>query len=88
MILKYIFVYRIVQSNEAQAVIKRYENFVVLLREFEEKLFLEWANVIPSQIERNMKHCLLARSKNNSDLLLNFHPQVILSFNCRYGVGF
>lgn len=71
------------QSSEAQAVMRRYETFVTSLQEFEEKLFSEWANIIPSQIERNMKHSLLARSKNNSDLLLNFHPQVNLHLKFR-----
>lgn len=66
----------IVQSAEAQAVIERYETLMALLNEFDMRLFSEWANCVPAQIVRNLKRSLLTRTKNNSELLLNFHNQV------------
>ncbi|XP_054276549.1 dynein beta chain, ciliary [Macrosteles quadrilineatus] len=66
----------IVQSPDAQAVLERYEALMALLAEFDQRLFSEWANCIPSQIVRNLKRSLLTRTKNNSELLLNFHNQL------------
>ncbi|KAG8321110.1 hypothetical protein J6590_052486 [Homalodisca vitripennis] len=66
----------IVQSPDAQAVIERYERLMALLAEFDQRLFSEWTNLVPSQIARNLKRSLLTRTKNNSELLLNFHNQL------------
>lgn len=70
------YFYRIIHSDEALQVITRFDNIMRLLAEFEEKLFADWASMVPSQIERNLKRSLLTHTKNNSELLLNFHPQV------------
>ncbi|XP_075210990.1 dynein heavy chain at 93AB [Lycorma delicatula] len=71
----------IVHSPDAEAVVVKFDKLMALLNELEEQLFNEWREKVPSQIQRNLKRSLLTRTKTQSELLLNFHPQLNAIFH-------
>lgn len=63
------------KSPEADELYTRYENLMRSLGELEDKLFTEWANKIPQQIEMNLKKSLIGQASDKS-LFLNFDKEL------------
>lgn len=68
--------FRVTQTEEAKDLIRRYEELMRLLREFEESVFNEWREKIPEQIVVNLQKSLIVRDENTRLLTLNFSPQL------------
>lgn len=53
-----------------------FDELVDELIEFDNALFKQWAENIPTKIESNLSQCLLKRNVKTKDLQSNFNPQV------------
>lgn len=62
-------------SNEAKALYKRCDELIRLLGEFEGKIFTEWADGIPQEIEKNLMKSLIGQLPDKS-LFLNFDQKL------------
>lgn len=63
------------KSPEAEELYERYDDLMRLLGELEDKIFNEWANKVPQQIEENLKKSLIGQAPDKS-LFLNFDKQL------------
>lgn len=68
-------VFRTTSSPRGQAIIRKIEEFLETLKDFNTKIFEEWVRSVPLQIEISLKQSLLKRN-GNMELILNFNPQV------------
>ncbi|KAL3274197.1 hypothetical protein HHI36_015613 [Cryptolaemus montrouzieri] len=66
----------ITQSQEAKDIYEKNEIIQSKIRDLQSKLFLEWIQVIPDQIEKNMKESLFKRDIQTKKIRLNFNPQL------------
>lgn len=67
---------RVVQSNEGQALIVRYDQLIERLKEFEQSIFDSWSVMVEQTIEENLDKPLIVRKRNSAELALNFSPQL------------
>lgn len=63
------------KSPEAEELYQRYDELMRLLGELDDKIFIEWANKVPQQIEINLKNSLIGQTADKS-LFLNFDKQL------------
>ncbi|KAG5897820.1 hypothetical protein JTB14_011820 [Gonioctena quinquepunctata] len=66
----------IVQSSRGCDLVSSAESFIDMINEFNAKIFSDWAEAVPAQIENNLKRCLLKRNPKTTELLLNFSPEL------------
>nr|CAI5851783.1 unnamed protein product [Callosobruchus analis] len=67
----------IVEHPRALSIITRAEKFLDMIKEFNAKMFNEWAAQVPSQIESSLKQCLLEKNSKTNELNMNFNPQLM-----------
>jgi len=66
----------IVDSEDAQMLLLRYENLMERLRRFEKEVFDKWTENVPKTIEENLGKSLLMRCENSKTIYLNFDPDL------------
>ncbi|VEN40996.1 unnamed protein product, partial [Callosobruchus maculatus] len=66
----------IVEHPRALSIITRAENFLDMIKEFNTKMFKQWATQVPTQIETSLKQCLLEKNPKTNELNMNFNPQL------------
>uniref|UniRef100_A0A6P7G4P0 Dynein beta chain, ciliary-like n=1 Tax=Diabrotica virgifera virgifera TaxID=50390 RepID=A0A6P7G4P0_DIAVI len=66
----------IVQSERSLALIARAERFLEIAGQFTKETFISWVEVVPTQIEINLKENLLRRDSRTKELYLNFSPEL------------
>lgn len=64
----------IVQTEDAQMLLLRFNNLMDKLRKFEKDIFQKWSDNAPQTIESNLMKSLLARVENSKLITLNFNP--------------
>ncbi|XP_068084396.1 dynein beta chain, ciliary [Anabrus simplex] len=67
----------IVSSPMAEDIYARYEAILDDMRNFEDKLFKDWAAEVPEKCEEKVQLPLLVRKRSNNDLLLNFDIDLV-----------
>ncbi|CAG9831722.1 unnamed protein product [Diabrotica balteata] len=73
---KMVCYYPIVQSERSLALITRAERFLEIAGQFTKETFISWVEVVPTQIEINLKENLLRRDSRTKELYLNFSPEL------------
>jgi dynein heavy chain len=66
----------IVQTEDAQMLLLRFNNLMEKLRKFEKNIFEKWSENVSQLIENNLKKSLLARVENCKLITLNFDPEL------------
>jgi dynein heavy chain, axonemal len=66
----------IVDTEDAQMILLRYNNLMKRLQRFAKDIFEKWANSVPVQIESNLMKPLLKRVENSKLIILNFDSQL------------
>jgi dynein heavy chain len=68
--------HHIVQTEDAQMLLLRYNNLMDRLKRFEKDIFEKWAEKVPHKIEMYLQKSLLARVENSKLITLNFDPEL------------
>lgn len=66
----------IVDTEDAQMLLLRYNNLIERLKKFEKDIFEKWAEKVSNQIETNLKKALLLKEENSKIISLNFDPEL------------
>lgn len=66
----------IIETEDAQMLLLRYNNLIERLKRFEKEIFEKWAEKVPNQIEMNLKKSLLIRLEESKIIKLNFDPEL------------
>jgi dynein heavy chain, axonemal len=66
----------IVDTEDAQMLMIRYNNLMERLRRFEKEIFEKWTETVPQIIEENLKKTLLYQPEESKVVILNFDPQL------------
>ncbi|XP_059610636.1 dynein beta chain, ciliary isoform X2 [Phlebotomus argentipes] len=66
----------VTKTPEALELVRRYEKLMELLSVFEDRVFNEWREKVPEQIELNLQKSLMIRHEFTKLLSLNFSPQL------------
>jgi dynein heavy chain, axonemal len=66
----------IVDTEDAQMLLIRYNNLIERLKRFEKEIFDKWTEKVPQQIETNLKKSLLGRLQDQKIISLNFDPEL------------
>jgi dynein heavy chain len=66
----------IVQTEDAQMLLLRYNNLMEKLGRFQRDIFDRWTEKVPEKIDTNLKKSLLARVENSKLITLNFHSEL------------
>lgn len=66
----------IADSPKAGEILKKFENLIKRLNQFERCLFKQWESAVSEQVEVNLRQCLIIRNIKTKELYLNFNPQV------------
>lgn len=73
-------IHRIVQSKEAQSIIKEVNEMIILLNTLETELIENWKKNVANKCEEFLKLPLFSRRAKCNELQLNFHPEVNIIF--------
>lgn len=66
----------IIDTEDAQMLLLRYNNLIERLKRFEKEIFEKWTERVPTQIEINLKKSLLSRIPDSKIIQLNFDPEL------------
>lgn len=66
----------IVDTEDAQMLLIRYNNLIERLKRFEKEIFDKWTEKVPNQIDSNLKKSLLGRLADSKIISLNFDPEL------------
>lgn len=66
----------IVDTEDAQMLLLRFNNLIERLKRFEREIFEKWAEKVPQQIEVNLMKSLLLRIEGSKTISLNFDPEL------------
>jgi dynein heavy chain, axonemal len=66
----------IVETEDANMLLIRYNKLIERLKRFEKEIFEKWAEKVPTQIDLNLKKSLLMRMDNSKIINLNFDPEL------------
>ncbi|PAA56702.1 hypothetical protein BOX15_Mlig034196g2 [Macrostomum lignano] len=68
-------------TEKGQIVLKKKDELLNYLDDFDRSLVKEWQDRIDSECEMNLRHCLLAREAESNYLEVNFDPKLVAALS-------